>query len=64
MLVSSPAMFFLGKDGKKRKVKTSAALTNLDMLYAVLSTLMTFIVPEEWHLLSEGSRAQRCQKML
>ena len=64
MLVGSPAMFFFGKDGRKCKVKTSAALTNLDVLYVVLSTLMTFVTTEEWHPLSEGSCVQRCQKML
>ena len=29
------------------------------MLYAVHSTLMTPVTPEEWHSLGEGSRAQR-----
>ena len=64
VLVGSPATFFFDKDSKKSKVKTSAALTNLDVLYAVLSTLMTFVTTEEWHLLGEGSCVQRCQKML
>ncbi|KAH9977498.1 hypothetical protein BJV74DRAFT_860688 [Russula compacta] len=36
-----------------------AALTNLDVLYAVHATLMTCVTPEEWHSLGEGSRAQR-----
>jgi hypothetical protein len=34
-------------------------LTNLDMLYAVHSTLMICLTPEEWHSLSQGSRVQR-----
>jgi len=34
-------------------------LTILDVLYAVHSTLMICITPEEWHSLGEGSRAQR-----
>jgi len=32
--------------------------TNLDMLYAVHSTLMTCLTLEEWHSLSEGLRVQ------
>jgi hypothetical protein len=47
--IGSPPTFFIGKDGEKRKAKSSAALTNLDMLYAVHSTLMTCVTPEEWH---------------
>jgi hypothetical protein len=35
------------------------ALTNLDVLNAVHSTLMTCVTPEEWHSLGEGSRVQR-----
>jgi hypothetical protein len=57
--IGSPPSFFIGKDGEKRKTKSSAALTNLDVLYAVHSTLMTCVTPEEWHSLGEGSRAQR-----
>jgi hypothetical protein len=57
--IGSPTTFFIGKDGEKRKAKSSAALTNLDVLYAVHSTLMTCVTPEEWHSLGEGSRAQR-----
>jgi hypothetical protein len=57
--IGSPPTFFIGKDGEKRKAKSSAALTNLDVLYAVHSTLMTCVTPEEWHSLGEGSRAQR-----
>ena len=44
------------KDGEKREAKGSAALTNIDALYAVHSTLMTCVTPEEeWHSLGEGS---------
>jgi len=57
--IGSPTSFFIGKDGEKRKTKSSAALTNLDVLYAVHSTLMTCVTSEEWHSLGEGSRAQR-----
>jgi len=39
--------------------KTTLALTNLDVLYAVHTALMTPVTPEEWHSLGEGSRAQR-----
>ncbi|KAF8267143.1 hypothetical protein EI94DRAFT_1731310, partial [Lactarius quietus] len=35
------------------------ALTNLDVLYAVHTTLMTRVTPEEWAALGEGSKAQR-----
>ncbi len=49
----------MGEDGEKRKAKTSASLTNLDVLYAVHSTLMTPITHEEWYSLGEGLRAQR-----
>ena len=43
----------------KGKAKTTLALTNLDVLYAVHTTLMTPVTPEVWHSLGEGSRAQR-----
>jgi len=57
--IGSPPKFFIGKGGEKQKAKTSAALTNLDVLYAVHTTLMACVTPEEWHGLGEGSRAQR-----
>ena len=47
------------KSGAPRKTKTTLALTNLDVLYAVHTALMTCVTPEEWHSLGEGSRAQR-----
>jgi hypothetical protein len=43
----------------KGKAKTTLALTNLDVLYAVHATLMTCVTPGEWHSLGEGSGAQR-----
>ena len=63
MLVGSLVMFFLGKDGKKCKVKMSVLLTNLDVLYAVHLTLLTCVMCE-WHALGDGSHVQRCQKRL
>ena len=57
--IGSPPTFFICKDGEKRKAKSSAALTNLDVLYAVHTTLMTCVTPEEWYSLGEGLRAQR-----
>ena len=56
--IGSPPSFFIGKSGQ-RKATSSAALTNLDVLYAVHTTLMTRVTPEEWAALGEGSRAQR-----
>ncbi|PSS37476.1 hypothetical protein EW026_g2082 [Hermanssonia centrifuga] len=35
------------------------AITNLDVLYAVHTTLLTPITPEEWESLGHGSRAQQ-----
>jgi hypothetical protein len=56
--VGSSPTFYLGS-GKSRKPKSSAALTNLDVLYAVHTTLMTRVTPEEWASLGNGSKAQR-----
>jgi hypothetical protein len=55
----SPLSVFIGKDDEKRMAGSSAAVTILDVLNAVHSTLMTCVTPEEWHSLGEGSRAQR-----
>ena len=41
-------------------MKTSGALTNLDVVYAVHSTLKTCVTPEEWHSIGDGSQARRC----
>lgn len=57
--VGSAPMFTLGGSSKSRTPKNSAALTNLDVLYAVHTTLMTRITPEEWAGLGAGSKAQR-----
>ena len=57
--IGSPPSFSIGKSGGQRKATSSAALTNLDVLYAVHTTLMTRVTPEEWAALGEGSRAQR-----
>lgn len=46
--------FYIGS-GKS----TSSVITNLDILYALHSTLMTRITPQEWESLGHGSRAQR-----
>ncbi|KAH9916030.1 uncharacterized protein B0H18DRAFT_1087397 [Fomitopsis serialis] len=39
--------------------KLSGTITNLDVLYAVHTTLMTPVTPEEWAALGNGSRAQQ-----
>jgi hypothetical protein len=57
--IGSPPKFFIGKGGEQRKATTSVALTNLDVLYALHTTLMTCVTSEEWNALGEGSRAQR-----
>jgi hypothetical protein len=57
--IGSPPSFFIGKSGGQRKATSSVALTNLDVLYAVHTTLMTRVTPEEWAALGEGSKAQR-----
>ncbi|KAF8500402.1 hypothetical protein F5888DRAFT_1582180, partial [Russula emetica] len=36
-LISSPPPFFIGKDGERPKAKSSAALTNLNVLYGIHS---------------------------
>ncbi|KAH9968499.1 hypothetical protein BGW80DRAFT_1461889 [Lactifluus volemus] len=57
--IGSPPTFFIGKGGEKHKTKSSVALTNLDVLYAVHTSLMTCVTSEEWNSLGEGSRDQR-----
>ncbi|KAH9057209.1 hypothetical protein EDB87DRAFT_1565582 [Lactarius vividus] len=52
---SLPSLFI----DRQSKATTSAELTNLDVLNAVHTTLMTRVTPEEWAALGEGSRAQR-----
>lgn len=55
MTKSTGARFYLG--GSSRKAGTP--VTNLDVLYAVHSTLSSRITQEEWEALGHGSRAQR-----
>jgi hypothetical protein len=57
--IGSPATFTIGSGPEQRTAKSTLALTNLDVLYAVHTTLMACVTPEEWHSLGEGSRAQR-----
>jgi hypothetical protein len=45
--------------GESTKPESSAALTILDVVYAVHVTLMTRVTPEEWASLGDGSKAQR-----
>jgi len=51
----SGSKFYLGGSEKPSR----AAITNLDVLYALHSTLLTCITPQEWEALGHGSRAQR-----
>ncbi|KAI0063806.1 hypothetical protein BV25DRAFT_363368 [Artomyces pyxidatus] len=57
--VGSSPSFFLGSGNKPMKSKSNACLTNLDVLYAVHTTLMLRVTPEEWESLGNGSKAQR-----
>ncbi|EGO04133.1 hypothetical protein SERLA73DRAFT_102479 [Serpula lacrymans var. lacrymans S7.3] len=52
---SSGSSFYLGSSKGGR----SAALSNMDLLYSVHTTLLTRITPQEWEALGHGSRAQR-----
>lgn len=38
---------------------STSVITNLDVLYAVHTTLLTPVTPEEWESLGHGSKAQR-----
>ncbi|KAL7277093.1 hypothetical protein PYCCODRAFT_1465497 [Trametes coccinea BRFM310] len=58
--------------GSESGHSTGSSITNLDVLYAVHTTLMVPITPEEWEALGHGSKAQqkvtrayerRCQRM-
>lgn len=60
--------FYLGSSDKSNR----SAITNLDLLYALHTTLLTRVTPQEWESLGHGSRAQRkvteayekrCQRM-
>jgi len=37
----------------------AGVITNLDVLYAVHTTLLSRVTPEEWEALGNGSKAQR-----
>jgi hypothetical protein len=52
----SGSKFFIG-GGSEKSGRT--AITNLDLLYAVHTTLLTRVTPQEWEALGHGSRAQR-----
>lgn len=52
---SSPGSSF----GSPAKNGRSPYITNLDLLYALHSTLATRVTPQEWDALGHGSRAQR-----
>lgn len=69
---SSPSSNFYLGSGSGKSSRSNACLTNLDVLYAVHTTLMTRVTPEEWEHLGYGSKAQRkvaaayekrCQRM-
>ncbi|KAF7976652.1 hypothetical protein HWV62_5981 [Athelia sp. TMB] len=51
----SGSRFYLGGSEKSSR----AAITNLDLLYALHTTLLTRVTPAEWEALGRGSRAQR-----
>ncbi|KAI0293726.1 hypothetical protein B0F90DRAFT_1355388 [Multifurca ochricompacta] len=53
------AQLFHRQEWSATKSHDMVALTNLDVLYAVHTTLMARVTPEEWASLGEGSRAQR-----
>ncbi|THH18186.1 hypothetical protein EW146_g2757 [Bondarzewia mesenterica] len=68
---SPSSSFYLGS-GSRKPSRSNACLTNLDVLYAVHTTLMTRVTPGEWESLGNGSKAQRkvaaayekrCQRM-
>ncbi|KAH9073073.1 hypothetical protein EDB83DRAFT_2313164 [Lactarius deliciosus] len=42
----TPELLVISKSGCQHKVETSAALTNLDVVYVVRTTLMTHVTPE------------------
>lgn len=51
----SGSRFYLGGSDKSNH----SAITNLDLLYALHTTLLTRVTPQEWESLGHGSRAQR-----
>ncbi|KAH7908897.1 hypothetical protein BJ138DRAFT_304232 [Hygrophoropsis aurantiaca] len=53
---SSGSSFYVGSSPSK---SSRSAITNLDLLYALHTTLLTRVTPQEWEALGHGSRAQR-----
>jgi hypothetical protein len=56
------ARFYIGGGGEKENSNNSsrrAFVTNLDLLYALHTTLLTRVTPQEWEALGHGSRAQK-----
>jgi len=51
----SGSRFYLGGSDKSSR----SAITNLDVLYALHTTLLTRVTPQEWEALGHGSRSQR-----
>jgi len=47
------------KRSNSRSSVTGAVITNLDVLYAIHTTLFARVTPEEWEALGNGSKAQR-----
>ena len=47
------------KHSDPRSPATGTYITNLDVLYAIHTTLISQVTPEEWEKLEKGSKAQR-----
>ena len=47
------------KRSNSRSSVTGTVITNLDVLYAIHTTLLARVTPEEWEALGNGSKAQR-----
>ncbi|KAI0947672.1 hypothetical protein AcW1_009373 [Taiwanofungus camphoratus] len=56
---ASPGPHFTIGTTKRSRTGSGGAITNLDVLYAVHTTLMTPVTPEEWEALGHGSKAQQ-----
>ena len=57
---SAGARFYIGGGGGEEKnSRNRAFVTNLDLLYALHTTLLTRVTPQEWEALGHGSRAQK-----
>ncbi|KAH7920764.1 hypothetical protein BV22DRAFT_1107532 [Leucogyrophana mollusca] len=53
----SSSNFYIGSSSPSKSSRS--AITNLDLLYALHTTLLTRVTPQEWESLGHGSRAQR-----